>query len=127
MTKRKQPVDKPYGDGRYTKAAFFSFIRSALRQKSRRWPPIYSTLNAAKRPSKSKNKRLKWEYKCAGCKRWYPHTEVSVDHKEPAGTLRDYSDLPEFVRKLFCEREGLQVLCKDCHDKKTAEERKGKE
>ena len=52
--------------------------------------------------------------------------QISVDHIEPVGTLRDYDDLPNFVRRLFVDEEGLQILCKDCHDKKTQAERKRK-
>lgn len=118
--------EKPYGGGRYTQSQFFSFIRSALRQKSRRWAPIYQCLQDARRPNKSKNKRLKWEYQCSGCKRWKPNTEVSVDHITPAGSLNSFEDLPGFVQRLFCESNGLQVLCDTCHDKKSANERNNK-
>ena len=114
---------KPYASGRWTKAQFWSFIRACLRQKSRRWAPVYETLAAARRPSKNKtNARLKWEYKCAKCKKWYAQKDVSVDHIIPAGRLNDYDDLPAFVKRLFCETDGLQVLCKKCHDKKTKQE-----
>lgn len=119
----KKVKEKPFGGGRYTQSQFFSFIRSALRQKSRRWAPIYECLQDARRPSKSKNARLKWEYKCAKCKRWKPQKEVSVDHIVPAGSLNSFEDLPGFVQRLFCERDGLQVLCKTCHDKKTNKEK----
>lgn len=127
MPKAKRvPKEKPYGGGRYTKSQFFSFIRSALRQKSRRWAPIYEALSDARRTNKSSNKRLKWEYRCASCGKWKPGTNVSVDHIIPAGTLRDFEDLPQFVRLLFCEKDNLQVLCDDCHTIKTNEERKNK-
>ena len=117
---------KPYAGGRYTESQFWGFIRSALRQKSRRWPPIYEVLAKAKRPSKSTNKRLKWEYLCAKCKKWYPQKEVSVDHIIPAGSLRTQEDLAGFVERLFCEADGLQVLCDKCHMAKSTEERKAR-
>lgn len=107
-----------------TESAYWSFIRAGLRQKSRRWKPIYDCLNQAKRPSKSKtNKRLKWEYKCSKCKKWYANKEVTVDHIVPCGSLTCSEDLPKFVETLFCEKDNLQVLCKSCHDTKTAKER----
>jgi hypothetical protein len=40
--------------------------------------------------------------------------------------LKCYDDLPSFVSTLFCESDNLQVLCKQCHKAKTAEERKKK-
>jgi len=49
--------------------------------------------------------------------------EVQVDHIIPAGTLRKYDDLPQFVKNMFCEADGLQVLCKPCHQLKTNAER----
>ncbi len=119
----RKKVDKPFASGTMTKAAFFSFIRSGLRQKSRRWKPIYDCLNEAKRPSKSKNKRLKWEYQCAQCKKWKARTDVTVDHITPCGSLNSLEDLPMFVKTLFCETDNLQCLCDACHNKKTNKER----
>ena len=49
--------------------------------------------------------------------------DISVDHIIPCGSLTCADDLPAFVEKMFCEVEGLQVLCGDCHSKKTANER----
>jgi hypothetical protein len=43
----------------------------------------------------------------------------------PAGSLNCAADLPGFVERLFCEKEHLQVLCESCHNKKTADEKKG--
>lgn len=124
MGKPKRKLkERPYAGGRYTEARFWGFIRSALRQKSTRWPPIYDVLEEARRPSKSKNKRLKWEYQCAKCKKWWPQKEVSVDHIIPTGSLKSFDDIPGFVERLFCEKDGLQVLCDGCHNVKTAAER----
>ena len=121
---KKQLVPRTRGGGRYTESSFWSFIRSALRQKSRRWGPIYECLNDAKRPSKDKkNLRLKWQYQCAKCRRWKAQKEVSVDHIKPAGSLRSGDDLKAFVETLFCEKDNLQVLCSSCHTKKTAEDK----
>lgn len=106
----------------WSEAKFWSFIRSGLRSKWSRWPAKYAVLAAAKRPYKGKNKRQKFEFKCAKCKKHYPQKEVSVDHIVPVGTLRDYEDLPEFCRKLFVGVDKLQVLCSSCHSKKTREE-----
>lgn len=52
--------------------------------------------------------------------------DVTVDHITPCGSLLCDNDLPKFVKNLFCTQDRLQVLCKDCHKTKTAEERKKK-
>lgn len=110
----------------WTTSRYFSFIRSALRQAWNKYPVKYQCLNNAKRPSQLDDKRTKWEYQCNECKGWFKTKEVQVDHKESAGSLKTYEDLPDFVRRLFCELDNLQVLCKVCHDKKTKEERNAK-
>jgi hypothetical protein len=110
-----------------TESAFWSMIRSALRQKSRWWKPVAQCKQQSKRPYKGKNKRQKWEYQCNKCKDWFKSDEVNVDHVEPAGSLNCSSDLPAFVDTLFCEVDNLQTLCKTCHDEKTQLERKLKQ
>ena len=109
--------------GTMTESAFWSFIRSTLRQKSRWWKPISQAKEAAKRKYKGPNKRQKWEYQCNECKQWFSNTEINVDHIVPAGTLRSANDLPGFVERLFCEVDNLQVLCSTCHNKKTQDEK----
>lgn len=108
----------------WTTARYFSFIRSALRRAWTKYPVRYQVMDDAKSPYKGRDKRTKWVYKCAECEKLYKSTEVQVDHIKPAGTLRGYDDLPSFVSTLFCEKDNLQVLCKECHAEKTKEERK---
>jgi len=127
MKKKPRSVKTPKtrNAGSMTESAFWSFIRSALRQKSRWWKPIAQAKQKAKRVYKGPLKRQKFEYQCANCLQWFPDKKINVDHINPAGTLRCANDLPGFVERLFCEVDGLQVLCSGCHDKKTADERKG--
>lgn len=120
---KKPRVAKPRNAGTMTESAFWSFIRSALRQKSRWWKPITQCKLKARRPYKGPNKRQKFEYQCKQCEQWFPDKHVNVDHITPAGTLRCANDLPGFVERLFCEIDGLQVLCSKCHDKKTKQEK----
>jgi len=103
-----------------TEAAFFSWIRSALRKLSIRWKPRNDARIRARRPYKGRNKRLRWEYQCAQCLKWFPDKEVQVDHIIECGTLKKWEDLPGFASRLFCEIGGFQVLCKKrCHQSKT--------
>jgi 5-methylcytosine-specific restriction endonuclease McrA len=117
---KKSRVAKTRNHGTMSEAAFFGFIRSALRGKSRWWKPINACKQAARRPVKDKG-RQKWEYQCNNCKGWFSEKETQVDHIVEVGALKSLSDLPVFVERLFCEVDGLQVLCIECHNKKTKE------
>lgn len=110
--------------GSMTESAFWSFIRSALRQKSRWWKPISECKMKSRRAYKGPNKRQKFEYKCNTCKQWFAEKLINVDHIVGAGSLNCADDLPGFVNRLFCEQDNLQVLCKTCHDEKTKLEKK---
>jgi 5-methylcytosine-specific restriction endonuclease McrA len=121
----KPRVAKTRNAGTMSESAFWSFIRSALRQKSRWWKPITQCKLNAKRPYKGPLKRQKFEYQCNSCKKWFAEKNINVDHIQPAGSLNCAADLPGFVERLFCEIDNLQVLCTNCHDVKTKNERNG--
>lgn len=119
-------VPKTRCSGTMSEAAFWSFIRSALRQKSRWWKPISVCKLNARRDYKGPSKRQKYEYQCKQCKTWTTEKNINVDHIIPAGSLNTSQDLPLFVERLFCEQDNLQVLCTTCHDKKTLKEKQAK-
>ena len=116
MAKEKKP--KPRNNGTMTEAAFWSFIRSALRRKSMYWKPVSEAKKQARREYKGDNKRMKWEYQCSECKGWFPDKVVEVDHIVECGAL-NAETAGVFIERLFCEVGGLRVLCKGCHNKKT--------
>ncbi len=118
-TTRRVVTPKTRNAGTMTESAFWSFIRSALRQKSRWWKPISECKLKARRAYKGPNKRQKFEYQCKKCKKWFAEKNINVDHIKPAGSLNCAEDLPGFINRLFCEQDNLQVLCTECHDKKT--------
>ena len=120
----KKTVVKPRCHGTMTESAFWSFIRSALRQKSRFWKPITECKLKARRLYKGPNKRQKYEYQCNSCNKWWIEKKINVEHITPAGSLSSSKDLPGFVERLFCEVDNLQVLCEACHNKKTANDKK---
>jgi 5-methylcytosine-specific restriction endonuclease McrA len=127
-TKKKKAVAKPKtlktrNAGTMTESAFWSFIRSGLRQKSRFWKPITQCKMNARRPYKGPNKRQKFEYQCNVCDGWFPEKKINIDHVIPAGTLRCANDLPGFVERLFCEIDNLQCICESCHNVKTQNEK----
>ncbi len=107
----------------WSTARFWSFIRSALRQASSKYPPKYEVLKEGRRVYRGSDKRTKWEHQCNGCKGWFKQKDIAVDHIVPAGKLSAYDDLPGFVERLFCSKEGLQKLCDTCHDSKTKQDK----
>jgi len=109
---------------------FQTWIVWQLRKISYRWWARYQALKAAK-----VGKNL---YKCALCLQAYKKEPrkrtITVDHilpvKDPAKPQAFQDDLANcqcavctYLRRMFCTPEGLQVLCKKCHDEKTAKER----
>ena len=112
--------------GNWTEAKFNSFVKSALRGASRRWPPKYETLNAAyvDRRTNAKSGRPAKHYLCAQCQGCFPAAEVQVDHIEAIiDPLVGFVSWDEVVNRMFCEKENLQVLCTPCHKVKTAAEK----
>jgi 5-methylcytosine-specific restriction endonuclease McrA len=105
----------------WTKARYFQFIRSALRQAFQRYP-VKQQVKSANRKAVT-GKRHKWLYTCAHCDQAFKDKEVQVDHIIPAGRLNSFKDLPGFVKRLYCEPGDMQILCRPCHAVKTASER----
>jgi 5-methylcytosine-specific restriction endonuclease McrA len=111
--------------GQWTQARFNSFIKSALRQATRRWAPISAAQKAAN--------VSRGVYECAECKKHVPLTvkdgrkrvkNVFVDHIEPIiDPTTGFTTWDDCIERMFCEQENLQVLCKDCHDVKSLKER----
>jgi hypothetical protein len=120
----KRITVKTRNAGTMTESAYFSKIRSTLRSGFRWWKPMQLALEAASRPYKGPNKRLKREYQCNHCKNWHPRKNVEIDHKIPCGSLKNYDDIIGFIQRLTVEDINLyQILCKPCHLIKTKKEK----
>ena len=120
----KQLVPRTRAGNTWTEARYWQFIRSALRQAYSRYPVKFQVKKEAERTVTGY--RHKYEYQCAECSGWFTGKEIQVDHIEPAGKLSSYKDLAGFVKRLFCEADGMQVLCLECHQSKTNAERKAR-
>jgi 5-methylcytosine-specific restriction endonuclease McrA len=119
--------EKRYADGEWSRAKFHSFIKSGLRKMSQRWGPKNKVMRDAK--------ISRGVYLCAGCGLHVPYTVkdekssgrkhfVFVDHKDPIISPEvGFTTWDDFIERLFSDSDNLQVLCGDCHSKKTAAER----
>jgi len=120
-------TDKVCG-GRWTTARFNSFITSALRSAHGRWGP--------KTDAKKRARVRRGVYVCELCGVEGPATlpplkgkvrrrnNAAVDHIEPVvDPAIGKTTWDEFIARMFVEADGYQVLCYDCHSKKTEEER----
>lgn len=119
MTKRGE---KTRNGGRWTEAYFWGQIRQSIRRLTMYWRTGDDFLKTLRRPYKGPL-RHHYEYPCQICQNWYKREDIELDHKVPCGSLKQYSELPEFFARAFVEQDGWNSLCKKCHKKKTIEER----
>jgi len=112
----------------WTPARFKSFIISALRSASNRYPPKFECI---------KNARIeRGKYKCKGYNRKAHVVTASVvvnkkrkkniyaDHIYPVvNPATGFQSWDEFISRLFVPASGFQALCLECHSQKSAEER----
>lgn len=111
--------------GIWTEARFRSFITSLLRRGTTRWAPRSNVMREARVD--------RGIYLCAGCDETVPVTvkikgvrkkNVFVDHIDPVvDPAVGFTTWDEYVERMFCEADNLQVLCMSCHDVKTQKER----
>ena len=108
---------KPHNGGTWTAARFTSFIKSALRSASQRWPPKYQALNEAYVGQKINQKtgRIAKHFRCNLCHHDFPQKDVEVNHIDAVVPVTGFDSWDGVINRMFCEREGLEVLCKPCH------------
>jgi 5-methylcytosine-specific restriction endonuclease McrA len=114
-----------FNGGTWTKARYNSFIKSALRSASQRWPVRYQTLidSYVGQQINPKSGRLAKHYRCNRCKEVFPAKEVEVNHIEPVVPLSGFTTWDDVIKRMFCEAEGLETVCKPCHKLITKQER----
>lgn len=95
----------------------------------KRFPPKWKASKAAMvgRMVNERTGRLAEHYKCAACEGFFVARDVQVDHIKPVvDPDKGFKDWWTYINRLYCEKENLQVLCKECHKAKTNEERKAR-
>ena len=117
-------MNKEWTEGRRN-----SFITSVLRRGFTKWPYKFEALNNAKIGKKinADTGRLAEHYECSSCKGHFPGKSVEVDHILPIVPVSGWNSWDSFIDGLFCPISNLQVICKECHKKKSKlenEERK---
>jgi 5-methylcytosine-specific restriction endonuclease McrA len=105
-------------------------IRGALRRQFSRSPVVREVLMKVRREvprynkDGSRAKKDAVQYRCTPCGQWTKSTAVSVDHISPVIDVQaGFVDWNQFVARLFCDANNLQVICDTCHDDKTYAER----
>lgn len=111
--------------GKWTEARFHSFIKSLLRQGTRRWAPIQEV--------KKEARTKRGFYRCAGCGEEVPATIIIdgkrvnnavVDHRDPIISPEEgFVSWDETIERMFCEKDNLDLLCHACHTEKSLGER----
>jgi len=116
-----------------------SQIRSAIRRTFSRSPLVQEVKQSVRsehdqyKKDGTLAKRKAVRYECAECSGLFMGTDVAVDHIDPVIPVdQTFTSWDDFIKRLFCEKENLQVLCsykrKDehkfsdvpsCHHKKT--------
>lgn len=112
--------------GQWSEAKFKSFIKNNLRSATRKWAPI----NEVKKEANV----ARGQYECAECKSIVPPTvkvgrkrknNIFVDHIDPIiDPKTGFTTWDECIDRMFCEKDNLQLLCGECHDAKSMEERR---
>ena len=111
-------VAKPRNSGQWTESRYRSFIVSTIRKSSARWGPKNEAKKDARHFEKLPNPkgRLVFHSCCAMCNAIIPETTSSVDHIEPViDPKKGFVSWDEYITRMYCEREGFQVLCSSCH------------
>lgn len=83
-------------------------------------------LRSRLRYSAIKNARVeRGAYECNDCKGLFKANELRVDHIAPVvDSFIGFYSWNVYIERMFCDESGLQALCDNCHDIKTASENK---
>lgn len=100
-------------------------IISHIRLSFRRSQVIKEAMRLSVHPT-IKGVRGGKRYTCNHCKEAFLEKDIQVDHIDkviPIGSSINDMTFDDFINRLFCTVEELQILCKPCHLIKTKEEK----
>jgi len=108
--------------------AMEGFLKSALRRAFSRTKTYNNARHAARRDLRVGN-RQRVQFRCQTCGEWHWRPDTQVDHVEPVESYSESMTRPDgsgrfdwnkFIDRLF--NADLQILCKKCHNAKSAVE-----
>lgn len=110
-----------------TKAAFFAYLRGALRRAVwEKWPGKLEFKNEeCFPPPDGIETRAKTGTYCALSGKWEGKSKLEVDHIEGNVSLKDWDDVLPFIQHLCASKENMQLVTKDAHKIKSYAERMG--
>lgn len=105
---------------------------------SRKYPPLYQAQNAVKETyyieSKHGKQLKRVRFPCAICGDKVTNKLVRRDHIIPVVDPKvgfpklsnGEDDWNTFIKRLFCDSNNIQIICKNCHDLKSEKERQSR-
>tara|TARA_R110000764_G_scaffold40862_3_gene91381 strand:- start:1369 stop:1758 length:390 start_codon:yes stop_codon:yes gene_type:complete len=113
-------------DGKWTQARFNQFIKNLIRAgHMRNWGPKQTALKLARdgKINNPETNRLNIASKCNICLDRFLEADMKTDHIYPViDPHKGFTTWDECIKRMYVEVDGYQILCKQCHDKKTKEE-----
>lgn len=98
-----------------------AFVIKELRRSSMKW---YAKSEARKRAFIRKDGRSHI-FGCEMCGGEFKSKEIQADHIDPVVDIFDENQsMDKYIDRLFCEANGYQILCIECHNHKSAIEDK---
>lgn len=92
------------------------FLIPVIRRASYKWPARNEALKEARIE--------RGLYKCNSCGGIFKKKFIQIDHINPVISVeKGFNTWDEYLERMFCSKEGFQIICVDCHDIKTAKEK----
>ena len=123
MSQEQQPPKRPK-----LSAKDINLIKAGLRRAFAR-SDYYQSIASANYVEHSDPKSprcLKWSW-CSKCGEVVKRYTTDLDHISPVVPLDRHTedmDPHELLDRIWCAPDNLEILCKRCHDEKSARERK---
>lgn len=106
-----------------SESQIMSIVRGAIREKWGFCDGKLAYTNMKTVPDDDPTSRRRWKIKCEhpSCQKWFKKTDVACDHVVGGHSLKSPDDLFDFYDNIInIGFDDLQMLCHECHDRKTA-------